>query len=241
MRAKMQDGTLLAWSERIHSSIAKSRKVFGGNFVQLATVNSAGAPSCRTIVFRGFFKGQNEQNAMRFITNAHAEKVHQAKSNNKGELVWWFSESREQYRISGELETVGPEAVDDKLCDLRRRQWRELSDKAREQFFWPKPRTPLPESIENFEELAPEPGIPIGGREADGEGEILPPPDTFVVLLLWPTFVKYLDLKLNYAQEDELVSNKSEDEIKAKRTPGTSSRLVSEGENCSWQMTRVSP
>ena len=35
-------------------SIKRSRKVRGGNYVQLATVDNKGNPACRTVVFRGF-------------------------------------------------------------------------------------------------------------------------------------------------------------------------------------------
>jgi hypothetical protein len=48
------DQSNTAWKERIEVSIAKSRKVRGGNYVQIATVDSDGFPHCRTVVFRGF-------------------------------------------------------------------------------------------------------------------------------------------------------------------------------------------
>ena len=35
-------------------SITRSRKVRGGNYVQLATADNKGNPACRTVVFRGF-------------------------------------------------------------------------------------------------------------------------------------------------------------------------------------------
>jgi hypothetical protein len=42
------------WTSRITKSIAKSRKIKGGNYVQIATVDADGLPTCRTVVFRGF-------------------------------------------------------------------------------------------------------------------------------------------------------------------------------------------
>lgn len=46
--------SVVPWKERIESSIAASRKIRGGNYVQLATCDSDGAPRVRTVVFRGF-------------------------------------------------------------------------------------------------------------------------------------------------------------------------------------------
>ena len=41
------------WS-LLNVSIKHSRKVRGGNYVQLATADNKGNPACRTVVFRGF-------------------------------------------------------------------------------------------------------------------------------------------------------------------------------------------
>lgn len=45
---------VIPWRERIGASIAASRQIRGGNYVQLATCESGGAPRVRTVVFRGF-------------------------------------------------------------------------------------------------------------------------------------------------------------------------------------------
>ena len=44
-----------SWRSLLEASIAKSRKIRGSNYVQIATVEK-GEPHCRTIVFRGFLK-----------------------------------------------------------------------------------------------------------------------------------------------------------------------------------------
>ena len=49
-----QAALVVPWRERIDASIARSRKVRGGNYVQIATVDEAGLPRCRTVVFRGW-------------------------------------------------------------------------------------------------------------------------------------------------------------------------------------------
>ena len=48
---------ITTWREKIKVSMARSRKVRGGNFVQIATVDPETLePRCRTVVFRGFLK-----------------------------------------------------------------------------------------------------------------------------------------------------------------------------------------
>ena len=51
----------------LDASIARSRKVRGGNYVQLATVGPDGKPHCRTVVFRGFVVNASNPKAIVFI------------------------------------------------------------------------------------------------------------------------------------------------------------------------------
>ena len=41
------------WKQNLVNSIARSRKVRGGNYVQMATVDAENRPHNRTVVFRG--------------------------------------------------------------------------------------------------------------------------------------------------------------------------------------------
>ena len=50
--SKDDDTAIKTWKERIEASIAKSRRIRGGNYVQIATVDEDGHPRCRTVVFR---------------------------------------------------------------------------------------------------------------------------------------------------------------------------------------------
>ncbi len=194
------------WTSRITKSIAKSRKIKGGNYVQIATVDADGLPTCRTVVFRGFTnissKKFGEIKTMRMITDKRSEKVSHILNKPAAELVWWFSQSSEQYRLSGELILINPTIkIDDdldatQLLALRKQQWNDLSDPAREQFFWNQPGV-------SYSDIAHE--IPKGGRDADNH--ILPPPDSFSLLLLYPTKCKYLRLRDNFAQQDVLIES----------------------------------
>ena len=176
----------MPWRERIVGSIAKSRKIRGGNYVQLASVDDAGLPRVRTVVFRGFAP----DGSLKIITDARSQKVQQSK---QVEVCWWFSQSSEQYRFAGDITYIGQDGSDDDVA-LRKQQWGNLSDKAREQFFWAHP------PAETFDD-APE-AVPAGGRDADGK--VLPAPDVFLLGLVAPDAVDYLRLTDNFRQLDRL-------------------------------------
>lgn len=171
--------------------------------MQIATVDEEGKPRCRTVVFRGFIDNVSGTaaaggEALKMITDARSEKVGQARLQPACEMVWWFGKSSEQYRISGDLMFVGPDGVgsgdeerERQLQIARKSQWGSLSDPAREQFYWSNPG--LPHSGEGDPP-------PPGGRDSDGK--VLPVPDTFLLVLLWPKEVKYLRLTDNFAQVD---------------------------------------
>ena len=91
------------------------------------------------------------------------------------------------------LQLVGPANPSSELAAARKQQWGNLSDNAREQFYWEgRPGAPVADS----QHAAP----PSGGRDA--EGVVLPVPDTFLLVLLWPSQVKYLRLTDNFSQID---------------------------------------
>jgi pyridoxamine 5'-phosphate oxidase len=91
---------------------------------------------------------------------------------------------------------------DDNICNNkeyfiaeRKQQWGNLSDMAREQFYWEDP------GISYTSTWAKGEGIPAGGR--DDDGKVLPPPDTFLLMLLNPTTIDYLRLGDNFRQVDK--------------------------------------
>ena len=179
------------WLERIDISIKKSRKIKGGNYVQIATVDEMGSPNCRTVVFRGFLKYNYDKSiAMKMITDSRSEKVNQINFSPICEMVWWFSQSSEQYRIKGILKLISNSEESEEFKIVRKQMWGNMSDPAREQFYWMQPGNDYEGS----------PSVPPGGR--DDEGKILDPPNTFLLMLLLPQSVKYLRLRDNYAQND---------------------------------------
>ena len=192
------DQSVIPWKDRLEVSITCSRKIKGGNYVQIATIDKNGLPNCRTVVFRGLMTSSSiyYQNSMKMITDSRSEKVNQIQFSPFAELVWWFSQSSEQYRISGNIQIVSEETEDEELVSTRKQMWGNLSDPAREQFYWSSP------GIE-YEGIA---SVPLGGR--DIEGKVLHPPPNFLLMLLIPHKIKYLRLSDNFAQIDELADNK---------------------------------
>lgn len=191
---------LTPWREMIDVSIAKSRKIRGGNYVQISSFDpQTMEPRCRTLVFRGFQKLSDEESidkscTMKMITDARSQKVSELQSPyDVAEMVWWFAKSSEQYRIRGKVQFVGEGNNQARfLSKARKDQWGNLSDPAREQFFWNNPG----------DDFSGEPTVPAGGK--DSSGKILPPPEEFLLMLLHPFKVDYLRLKDNYHQEDFL-------------------------------------
>mmetsp|Transcript_5749 Transcript_5749/g.7347 ORF Transcript_5749/g.7347 Transcript_5749/m.7347 type:complete len:300 (+) Transcript_5749:79-978(+) len=208
---------ITSWREKIDISIAKSRKVRGGNFVQIATVDPLTLePRCRTVVFRGFLKSPPSLNnndeaststpsscIMKMITDKRSNKFSEITTDsttrksttNNVEMVWWFSKSNEQFRIRGKLRFVGNDERDSYLLQSRKEQWGNLSDSAREQFFWKNPGLDYESDSE----------VPAGGRDEDGK--IIPVPDAFLLMLLYPSHSDYLRLGDNYRQVDHLIQD----------------------------------
>lgn len=60
----------LGWRARLDASIARTRQDRGSNYVQLATVDPAGHPRNRTVVFRGFVAGPAGKSALKFIAGS---------------------------------------------------------------------------------------------------------------------------------------------------------------------------
>lgn len=214
-----ENQTLKIWRKHLEVSIARSRKIRGSNYVQLATMDSQlTEPRCRTVVFRGFLslpedhslhlasvtdRGQENLKLpciMKMCTDGRSEKVNQT---GPSEIVWWFPKSSEQYRIRGEMLLVGSDdapSFDRHLLLARKEMWGSLTDASRESFLT------LARPGDVFEPPDSDPKNRLmGGRDADGK-VIQPPPDTFLLLLLVPKRCDYLNLTTMYRQIDKIVN-----------------------------------
>jgi hypothetical protein len=203
-----------SWRGLLDVSIAKLRKIRGSNYVKISTVDAAGEPRCRTVVFRGFFNnlssdhqlynvcgaGQNgdcntesDNKAlpcvMKMCTDSRSRKVEENNHQPIAEMVWWFPKTLEQYRIRGLLVMVGEDEEDKMLIIARKEMWGNMSDPARESFL--NPIVPG----ETYDKKATKDAasnIINGGR--DEEGKVVPPSTNFFLMLLDPTEVDYLQL-----------------------------------------------
>lgn len=214
-----------SWRSLMEVSIARSRKIRGSNYVQLATVDlKTNEPRCRTVVFRGFLTlphdhilacNDNDKDSglpcvMKMCTDLKSQKVNESPA---AEMVWWFAKSNEQYRIRGRLVFVGngndnfPHDSDKHLQIVRKELWGNLSDAARESFLDQAiPGQPIGTTPTTGDETA---SIASGGRDPE-TGKPVPPPDRFLLMLLVPHHVDYLHLQYNYRQVDEWSAKEGE-------------------------------
>lgn len=212
----LSEGT--SWRLLLERSIARSRKIRGSNYVQLATVDSDnGAPKCRCVVFRGFVPlptdhpmhnaCDNLPCAMKMITDLRSQKVSQVTHQSLSEMVWWFPKTSEQYRVTGHIVLVGGEQTtqvelpfhsDKTLASARKEMWNNCSDAARESFLSQLvPGDPWLPTVDGEGS-----SVPPGARDPDGK--LLPPPENFLLMLLLPIKVDYLRLNNMYRQIDHL-------------------------------------
>ncbi len=124
-----------SWLNDLEKAIKRNKRDAYNRYFQLATIDSEGWPRVRTVVFRGF---ADQTGALLFITDSRSKKMGSIESGGKAEACWYFTQSREQFRLQGHL------AVVDDSTD-REAMWSRLSPAAKEQFFWVTPGAPLGE------------------------------------------------------------------------------------------------
>ncbi|MEO0866896.1 MAG: Npun_F5749 family FMN-dependent PPOX-type flavoprotein [Cyanobacteria bacterium J06642_11] len=162
--------SLPPWRSPIARALHRNRSRPYCRYLQLATVDTTGKPANRTVVFRGFV-----DDCLQIVTDGRSHKTRELQAHPWAEACWYFTVTREQFRIAGALTLVGPDAEG----IVRQHAWQGLSPKARQQFYWPHPGHPREAAAEfSTEEQVSE-----------------QPPDSFWVLLLQAQKVDYLNLK----------------------------------------------
>lgn len=105
-----------------------------------------------------------------FATDLRSDKYSELKANPWAELSWYFSETRQQFRLLGQVEFLSTgEAV--------ARVWQSMPEPSRRSFTWP------------------EPGKIRAGPSAYSQQPPEFPPSNFLILLLAPERVDHLDLR----------------------------------------------
>ena len=160
------------WFESLKQSIRRNKRFRENRYFQISTIGLDSSPANRTVVFRGFTK---DSDSIKVITDSRSKKLEEIKVNALCEICWYFSVTREQFRIRAKAE------IFDQPCSNERHvTWSELSESAKEQFFWTAPGRPIESTVyESKPDLVVEDGVP----------------ETFVLLELQPTAVDHLQLK----------------------------------------------
>ena len=166
---------LAPWRAPLARALHRNRSRAYSRYPQLATVRPDGRPANRTVVFREFL---SDTNSLIFVTDVRSDKILHLTQNPAAELCWYFTQTREQFRLGGEVQVVMPTTEDVALRQIHQQAWEALSDKARQQFVWPHPGKLRLQ--EGFEESTFDPQTPL---------------DTFAILIFEPNTVDHLELR----------------------------------------------
>lgn len=134
----MSEAKHIPWLSVLLDSVQSNKSVASSRFMQLATVDKSGNPAVRTLVYRGC------DPATGFIvmhTDSRSTKISELKQHATAQLCWYFSETREQYRISGTTELVDSHTPS--FQQLRLNQWNNLSLSSRASYQSHQPGTAL--------------------------------------------------------------------------------------------------
>ena len=170
---------LAPWRSHIAHALHRNRAKPHSKYVQLATVSPEGLPTNRTIVFRGFLDFSDR---LQFIIDTRSEKYAHLQQKPYGEICWYFTKTREQFRIAGDLIIVTVRESNPNLKKARRTMWQNISDSARLLFIWANPGEVRDRSPEAFNCDPPSKTEPV---------------DNFCLLLLEPKKVDRLELRGN--------------------------------------------
>ncbi|BAY85361.1 pyridoxamine 5'-phosphate oxidase-related FMN-binding protein [Calothrix parasitica NIES-267] len=168
--------SIAPWRSFLANALKKNRSQAHSRYFQLATVRNDGTPANRTVVFRGFLEDTNK---FKIITDTRSEKITEIQNRSWGEICWYFTNSREQFRIAGNIIIIDVNYQDSELQTVRESTWQDLSDNARIQFAWPHPGA----SRDNQEAFSPQ------------QPDENKPLDNFCLLLFEPVKVDHLRLR----------------------------------------------
>jgi len=181
--------TLAPWRSPLSRALHRNRAVPFCRYLQLATVKLDGTPANRTVVFRGFLA---ETNRLMFISDLRSDKTHQVQHNPNAEACWYFTKTREQFRLSGQLVLITAKSKGAHQS-ARQQIWQNISENARRQFAWPHPKESRVTESRVPGSRVPEPGAADAFNPPAPDEQA--PPETFTLLLLSPHSVDHLELR----------------------------------------------
>ena len=121
----MENNDIPQWRELLKSAIKREGNIPSSRWVQLATTNLNNEPRVRTVVFREWIGS----NSMIIFTDGRSQKTKEININNNVEILWLFLRSKSQFRFRGKAEFI----------DNNDNYWKKLSNKSKEQWYWPHP------------------------------------------------------------------------------------------------------
>lgn len=183
--------SLPPWREPLVRALHRNRSQPFARYFQLATLRPDGRPANRTVVFRGFVdpaaarqSSQAHGHSLKLVTDRRSEKLQQMAYSAQAEVCWYFTKTREQFRLGGTLCCISAQST------LHHETWQALSGAARVQFSWPHPG----------QDRAPATAFQLS---PETEPVSAPPPDDFAVLLFTPDWVDHLELRGNPQQRSQ--------------------------------------
>lgn len=147
-----------AWRQAVLTALKKNGKHMPYvKYFQMATVKPNGRPANRTVVYRGFL-GDSADITM--VTDLRSGKVEEIRANSAGEFAWYMPETRDQFRIAGDLTVVAHDSAT--MQKERQEAWARMSPGGRAQFAWPVPGFPRlddenPDAFDIPEDLTSDP------------------------------------------------------------------------------------
>uniref|UniRef100_A0ACD5WF09 Uncharacterized protein n=1 Tax=Avena sativa TaxID=4498 RepID=A0ACD5WF09_AVESA len=167
------------WRTLLQRALDANAHLKHSTFFQLATVGGGGRPANRTVVFRGF---QEHCDKIQINTDARSNKIGEIKEWPLGEICWYFTDSWEQFRISGIIDVIDGSNSDLTKLQQLEKAWFASSVKSRSQY------------------LGPCPGVPVANDDHIKDVHLDPsagPADAYCLLTLDPEKVDYVNLKSN--------------------------------------------
>jgi pyridoxamine 5'-phosphate oxidase len=174
----MPNQDISQWRQQLNKAIGQNATSPHSRFFQLATVAANQHPACRTVVFRGFVDNTDTLIAH---TDVRSEKIQQLSSNPHAQVCWYFSASREQFRLSSEITMLTGQEPHAEA--LRLAQWQALSAQAKNTY-----NCAVPGSALLIEQT---PGT-TADKDCLAEEK---PSDNFALLLISPNSVDHLLLR----------------------------------------------
>lgn len=162
--------SLPPWRPLLRGAQAREGRSPAARWLQLATVAADGTPRVRSLVFRGWARGDT----LDLLTDGRSAKRVELQRQPALEICWLLPRARSQFRLRGSLEPLN--AVQEQR--ERQRHWLALSPSGRALWGWPSPGLPL------------EPEAPFPAELPDAT----PLPDHFQLLRICMDQVELLEL-----------------------------------------------